>query len=71
MHNFFLVDQYSDNMQKFFDSLGEGSVDEIPEDDGDDEALDILAKKYFHQQILSFNKLILELSSFSRLRLMV
>lgn len=45
-------------MQKFFDSLGEGSVDEIPEEEGDDEASDILAKKYlnssFHFQHIYF-----------------
>ena len=41
----FLPDKFSDNIQKFFDSLGEGSMDDIPEDDEDDEEYDSQAKK--------------------------
>ena len=41
----FLPDKFSDNIQKFFDSLGEGSMDDIPEDDEDDEESDNKAKK--------------------------
>ena len=41
----FLPDKFSDNIQKFFDSLGEGSMDDIPEDDEDDEESDSQAKK--------------------------
>ena len=41
----FFPDKFSDNIQKFFDSLGEGSMDDIPEDDEDDEESDNKAKK--------------------------
>lgn len=40
--NFFITDQEFD---KFFEALGEGSYDEIPENDDNDESSDALAKK--------------------------
>ena len=33
------------NFEKFFEALGEGSMDEIPEEDGDDEETSIMSKK--------------------------
>ena len=37
---------YSDeNFDKFFEALGDGSMDEIPEDDGDDEEISKMSKK--------------------------
>lgn len=40
-----VVDEFSDNLGKFFDLLGSGSADEIPdEDDIDDESADLAAK---------------------------
>ena len=41
----FSLDEFSDNLGKFFDLLGSGSADEIPdEDDIDDESADLAAK---------------------------
>ena len=43
---FDLQDEHSGDIDKFFESLGEGSMDELPEDDGeDDAAADLLSKK--------------------------
>merc|ERR1719318_2283356 len=35
-----VVDQYSDNMEKFFEMLGSGSADEVPEGSDDDESVE-------------------------------
>ena len=40
-----VIDQHTDNFDKFFEALGEGSIDDIPESDEDDENVDYLAKK--------------------------
>jgi len=41
-----ICDEHSGEIDKFFESLGEGSMDDIPEDDGeDDAAVDLLTKK--------------------------
>ena len=40
-----VIDQHTDNYDKFFEALGEGSIDDIPENDEDDENVDLLAKK--------------------------
>ena len=34
------VDQYSDDMAKFFDMLGSGSPDDVPEGSDDDESVE-------------------------------
>merc|ERR1719402_237241 len=35
-----VIDQYSDNMEKFFDMLGSGSPDDVPEGSDDDESVE-------------------------------
>ena len=59
---------YSDeNFDKFFEALGEGSMEEIAEDDGDDEETSKMSKKY--EFYLIVKKIILnyiEQSSFTR-----
>eukprot|EP00092_Neocalanus_flemingeri_P034413 GFUD01037422.1.p1 GENE.GFUD01037422.1~~GFUD01037422.1.p1 ORF type:complete len:714 (-),score=230.81 GFUD01037422.1:107-2248(-) len=40
-----VIDQYSGNMEKFFEVLGSGSPDDVPEGSDDDESADAGAKK--------------------------
>ena len=42
---FLITDQFTGNMKKFFDALGSGSYDEVPEGDEDDEKVEAAAQR--------------------------